>query len=137
MHRLTYMGVLFDYTQAEEAEPEMRCLGWFVRKNDCKSTRRLGQTAMTVSPHARTSQNWLFMKHVCLCVLEPCSQLHNSHLHCGCFVCVFVYCYTCAVPHISRRTCHFGLQYLPNHVICMFLQWTLQQMQWSFVLLSP
>lgn len=61
------MGVLFDYTQAEEAEPEMGCLG---------------QTAATVGPHARTSQNWLFMKLV-ICVLDLRSRLHNSHLHCG------------------------------------------------------
>lgn len=131
------MGVLFDYTQAEEAEPVMRCLGRFVRYNGGKSAWRLEQTATTVSPHARTSQNWLFIcVCVCLCVLDPCSQLHNAHLHWVLCMCVCVLLYVHRISHIQEDL-SFWLQYLPNCSICVFLRWTLQWILWSFVVLSP
>lgn len=52
----------------------------------------------------------------CLCVLDPCSQLHNSHLHWVLCICVQLYI---IIQHLER-TCRFGVQYLPNHFICMF-----------------
>lgn len=76
------MGILFDYTQAEETEPEMSRLGQLL----FFSYRfffflsgfffffffwRLKQTAVFVSPHARTSQNWLFIK-VGVCLHDLC-----------------------------------------------------------------
>lgn len=72
------MGVLFDYTQAEEAEPEMSCFGWFLTE------------AVAVGPHARTSQNWLFMKlvYVRLTLSHSCTTLIYT---------VFVYWYARAV----------------------------------------
>lgn len=49
------MGVQFDYTQAEEAEPDMSWAVCALKLTDCKSAWRLEHTAITVSPHARTS----------------------------------------------------------------------------------
>lgn len=74
------MGILFDYTQAEETEPEMSRLGqlfffflsfFFLSFFFLFFFWRLKQTAVFVSPHARTSQNWLFMK-VGVCVHDLC-----------------------------------------------------------------
>lgn len=61
-----------------------------------------------------------------MCVFDPCSQLHNSHVG-ALYVCR---CTVVCVPYLQDD--FIGLQYLPNCLIRMFLQWTLQQMLWSF-----
>lgn len=52
------MGVLFDYTQAEEAEPEMRCLGRVVRLKKKKELKikKKKRKEMTVDPHGGLSK---------------------------------------------------------------------------------
>lgn len=67
-------------------------------------------------PHARTSQN-------CLCALDLCSKLHNSHLHCGCFSFFFLCMCVCAllncVPYLTSARGRVTLFYLPNHSVSL------------------
>lgn len=107
------MGVLFDYTQAEEAEPEMRCLGRFC------------ETKTTVNWHeCLNKQLWLsalmqgLLRTVCVCDW-PLFKVTQLSFILWVLLYVFVDSYMCAVSHISRKILVCNIY--QNHVICVFL----------------
>lgn len=106
------MGVLFDYTQAEEAEPEMRCLGavseikWLLIHMEAWTNSLMQGLLRTV------------------CVRLTFAQSYTTLIYTvGAFLFFFLCMCVCAllncVPYLTSARGRVTLFYLPNHSVSL------------------